>query len=557
MLTFIVVAILAVLLFLYVSIPLIFPKQADPLPKETDPVATELEEEREALFRAILELETREDLPVERRDSLRARYEAKAAQVLRALDERQADIKGAKPYTPKKRHTFPYVALGLLAFVLISAVVMGGYVLPRIGSGASVTTAFDEQLEAGRRLRKLQQAVNKDPSLESKLALAEAQWEIGFRFEDDEQVSAAIDTYENLVKEYSELPATAYFRLGLSQFQSEPDKALTNFNKARQLNPDDPEMLITLAEIYFNLGNLENAIELWRSYIATPEGADDETTKERLAMVRGLASKYEAIEENPNEANLMEFADTFWHLEQRQLAQYAYLRILRDYNPNNTLALSRVGQVMFIRGSTEEAITLLRRARELEKRQSTQGLDKSLFLENAYLSLQSHQATLISSQTKEAIISLAKGYDTGANVRNLNTLLFLGNAYFSLQNYSEAIAVWEEYIELAGGEDSAGRVPSLIVQARARLTGNSEGREGEEFTSVGQRLYQANCIACHGAQGEGGSAISLRGNTRLTEARVTRTIRDGKGLMPAFDVILSLKEIEQIAKFVSEEIALK
>ncbi len=507
MLTLIVIATLAVLLFFYVAIPLIFPKQVDPLPKETDPIATELEEEREALFRAILELEAREDLSVERREVLRGRYEAKAAQVLRALDERQAEIKGFKMPPIKKQRNFPYAALSLLALVLISAVVMGGYVLPRIGSGASVTTAFNDQLEAGRRLRKLQQAASKNPSLENQLALAEAQWEIGFDFEDDEQVNAAIDTYKSLASEYSNLPATAYFRLGLSQFQNEPDKALINFDKVLELNPNDPEMLFVLAEIYFNFGNLENAVELWQTYLATPEGADDEATKERLARVSRLASKYQIATENPNENSLMELADAFWNLEQRQLAQNFYLRVIRDYNLDNAVALSRAGQAMFISGDTEQSVILLARARVVEKEQSAQ---------------------------------------------DLNTLLFLGNAYFSLQNYAEAINIWEEYIELAGGEDSAGRVPSLVTQARARLANNTE--EGEEFTNLGQRLYQANCTACHGANGEGGSALNLKGNQRLTQARVKRIIRDGKGLMPAFEVLFSSEELEELAKFVSEEI---
>ncbi len=510
MFTLIVIAILAVFLFFYVAIPLIFPKQADPLPEEVDPIAAELEEEREALFRAILELEERKDLPIERRDALRARYESKAAQALRALDERQTKLKGLKVPAAKKQRTFPYAALALLSLVLVSAVVMGGYVLPRVGSGASVTTAFAEQLEAGRRLRKLQQAASKNPNLENQLALAEAQWEIGFRFEDDEQVIAAINAYENLAREYSELlPATAYFRLGLSQLQNDPDRALANFDKAHELNPNDPEMLVDLAEVYFSFGILEGAIELWQSYLATPEGADDNDTRERLAAVKSLASQYQAVREDPSETNLMALADTLWSQEQPQLAQSAYLTVIKDHNSGNTLALSRAGQAMFMGGDNKEAVVILSRARDLEREQGKQ---------------------------------------------DLSTLLFLGNAYFSLKNYAEAITIWEEYVELAGDEDSAGRVPSLIVQARARLAGSEEGVE--EFASEGQRLYQANCTACHGARGEGSSAISLR-NQKLTEARVARIVRDGKGLMPAFEVLLSSEEIAAIAKFVAEEIALR
>ena len=510
MFTFIVIVILALFLFFYVAIPIIFPKQADKLPSNNDPITTELKEEQEALFRAILELEVRKDLPTEKRDALKTRYEAKAAKVLRALDERQAQSQGI-PITPKiKQRSFPYAVLGLLVVMITSATIMGGYVLPRLGLDTTVTAFSEEEIEAGLELKRLQKAVSNDPSIENQLALAETHWAISRDFQNEQQFQDAVKIYEGLVNQYEDLPAIAYFRLGLAQLQSEPDKAIENFDITRKLKPSDPEVLSTLGEIYLSLGILENTIELWQSYLDTSEGAEDETTKERLAIVRGLVSKNKIIQDNPNENNLMDIANDFWDLEQRYLAEYFYARVVKEYNSENILALSRLGQAMFIGGDAENAIVLLARARDQEKKQ---------------------------------------------NSPNLITLLFLGNAHFSLENYAEAITVWEEYIEIAGGEESAGRVPSLIVQARARLEGNQE----ESLVNNGKRLYQANCVACHGISGGGGgSGPRLQSNRRLTnEVRVTAIITNGKGFMPAFGSILSKEEVTSIAKFVAEEIALK
>ncbi len=506
MFTFIVVAVLALFLFFYVAIPLIFPKQADKLPSNNDPITTELKEEKEALFRAILELESRKDLPTERRDALKMRYEAKAAKVLQALDERQTQPQEA-PTTPKtKQRSFPYAILGLLVVMITSATIMGGYVLPRLGLDTTVTAFSEEEIEAGLELKKLQRAVSNDPSIENQLALAEAHWAISRDFQNEQQFQDAIKIYESLVGQHENLPAIVYFRLGLTQLQDKPDKALANFDKARKLKPSNPEILSTLGEIYLSLGNLENTVELWQSYLDTSEGAKDEATKERLATVKSLVSKNEIVQENPNENNLMDIANDFWDLEQRYLAEYFYARVIKEYNSENILALSRLGQAMFTSGDAENAIVLLARAREQEKKQTSP---------------------------------------------NLKTLLFLGNAYFSLENYADAITVWEEYIEIAGGEESAGRVPSLIVQARARLEGNQK----EPLVNNGQRLYQANCAACHGISGGGGSAPRLQGNRRLAnEARVTAIITNGKGFMPAFGSILSTEEVNSIAKFVIEEI---
>ena len=94
--TEILLVLFTVILTAYVALPMIFSNQSDPLPDLHDPVLQDLEEERDALFQAILELESREDLPKSQRDALRARYEAKATLVLRALDTREHDLDGSQ-----------------------------------------------------------------------------------------------------------------------------------------------------------------------------------------------------------------------------------------------------------------------------------------------------------------------------------------------------------------------------------------------------------------------------------------------------------------------------
>src|SRR5690606_3207504 len=92
MLTAILIGALALIAFAYVALPLLSPTQTDPLPDDRDPVLADLQEEKAALFHAIRELEARADLAPERREQLRARYEAKAAKVLRAIDDREAEL---------------------------------------------------------------------------------------------------------------------------------------------------------------------------------------------------------------------------------------------------------------------------------------------------------------------------------------------------------------------------------------------------------------------------------------------------------------------------------
>ena len=153
--TEIILILFAIILASYVALPMIFSKQTDPLPNFRNPGLQDLEEERDALLQAILELEYREDLPKVQRDTLRARYEAKATLVLRALDAQEHDLdKSQASHQIKASNRPPLVLISLLVFVVASAASLSSFVLPRVGN-SSITTFFDKDLEAGRTIQQL------------------------------------------------------------------------------------------------------------------------------------------------------------------------------------------------------------------------------------------------------------------------------------------------------------------------------------------------------------------------------------------------------------------
>ena len=192
-------------------------------------------------------------------------------------------------------------------------------------------------------------------------------------------------------------------------------------------------------------------------------------------------------------------ADAYWQLEERERAAEVYISILSQYNPHNAIALSRIGQVLFMSGRTEDAIGLL---------EESKGIDE----------------------------------------KNLDTLLFLGNAYFSQERYQEAITVWENYVTVAGSPEQAGRIPSLIESAKARLA--SPGSETPE------QLFIANCSTCHGLQGQGVTGATLKGNLRATDpANVQSAIQYGRGTMPGFAATLTPEQIAILVSYVTEVIA--
>lgn len=519
MFTTVVIILFALLLFFFIAIPLLFPKQTEAVPHDSDPLVDELQEELEALLRAIKELDVRDDLKEEKSVSLRQRYEVKAARVLRALEDRQSELQGIKtPITQSvsNKRTLPYGILGLLGLMLISGTVMGTYVLPRIGD-STVTTAFSSQLNAGRDLKRLEQAVSKDATVEKQLALADKYWQIASDFEDDSRFFQAAEIYEALIIEGQEIPAKAYYRLGLTQFETLPERALSNVEIAYSLDPNDEDIQFSLAEAFFAVGRLEEAKPLYDVILKTEAGNNNRVAiEERISFINILAPKLAAAQNRPSEETLMSLGDAFWELELRQDAEIAYGQVLMEYNKNNARALSHIGQKSFFDGNNEQAIGFLTAARAIE---------------------------------------------VESGIKNLKTLLFLGNAYFSINQLESAIVVWKDYVVVAGGEESAGRVPSLIVNAQARLDGTAPIETASdslgalnpivEITSTGKELYQQSCASCHGAAGQGSLGPRLMGNrTSSDKLRVSQIISNGKGMMPAFGFILEETEIDAIASFV-------
>jgi len=504
----IIVLLLALALLALVALPLLVRGYRDPLPDSRDPLLAELEEEREALFRAIRELDARQDLASERREELRQRYEAKAAKVLRQLDNYQAP-QPVKPARQEGRAMRRWPLVALLGLMAISAVVLGNYVLPRVGPDALITTFFPEQLATAREVQRLERAARDNPTESTLLALGDKFWQLG-------ELERARETYQRLITEITPAPTLAYRRLGFLALQAQDiTAAVPHFEAAVRLDPHDLESLSTLAEIHFTLGNLDQAVTNWQAFLAAPGGQGNAAVQARLAMATELAPLIEQVQNTPSEASYVALADALWNRQEHNRAADLYFQVLTRFNPHSHHALSRLGVSLFLTGDNDNAILLLERARSLRP-------------------------------------------------DHLEALLFLGNAYFSANRFSEAIAAWQGYVTAAGGPEFAGRVPGLIESARARLGGAepTEPAAAAPATELSATvLFAANCASCHGALGHSGLMLSggvqvpvpaLVDNPNAADPGLVRAVLlQGRGAMPSF-AHLPAGQLEQIVTYVTE-----
>lgn len=557
MLTLILVVLLVLVTVSYAVVPLLAPRQVDPLPDDRDPVTVDLEEERDALLRAIRELDAREDLSGERRDRLRARYEAKAAQVLRSLEERKAQ-QGGEPATtpaPLARRKPPWAMLGLLGLAVATTASLGAFVLPRVGQG-TVTTFFADDLRAAEALRDLQNAAQRDPSVSNLMALADAYWTL----EDADGAERSYRQVLTVAAPTASAPALAYKRLALLALDGDLATARDLLAEARRVDPLDPETLFALGELNFALGDLDASSEAFRAYLATPEGVNDLDALARAELVEALAPVSSAVAQERSAENLLALADVFWTAGAQDPAVELYFEVLTTFDPFEATALSRTGQLLFVRGRTEDAAAVLERA------------------------------------------AVAAG---GLAQLEPQASLFLGNAYAVMGDDEGAVRAWEAYVQSVGPA-AAGRVPELLAAARVRAAGGeapldgvtpeppvtplpgseaavdeaavddaqasdqepgAEALSGEAlamaamedpalFLRVGEGLFRTHCAACHGVEGQGGAGPRLQGNARANQpANVRSLIRFGRGMMPGFSAVLSETEIELLLSWVGQELA--
>lgn len=73
--------------------------------------------------------------------------------------------------------------------------------------------------------------------------------------------------------------------------------------------------------------------------------------------------------------------------------------------------------------------------------------------------------------------------------------------------------------------------------------------------SEGAFIFRTQCGACHGPDAKGNIGPSLVGIAqRMDEATQTAKVRDGAGLMPAFDTVLTPDEIAEVVTYTRTEL---
>jgi cytochrome c551 len=134
---------------------------------------------------------------------------------------------------------------------------------------------------------------------------------------------------------------------------------------------------------------------------------------------------------------------------------------------------------------------------------------------------------------------------------------YLGLSWARTSIQEGPTGTWNMVENCGGGTTTTSTtVPSTTTTTTGSTTTTSTTVPSTTTTTVappdGAAIYQANCAACHGAEGQGGVGPSLQGIGEVhTVQELAEVITNGRGAMPAWQGRLTPEEINAVATYVS------
>lgn len=102
---------------------------------------------------------------------------------------------------------------------------------------------------------------------------------------------------------------------------------------------------------------------------------------------------------------------------------------------------------------------------------------------------------------------------------------------------------------------------SCLALASAGCSTRGDARAQEAAADPARELFQRNCAACHGEQGEGKQIGTLRAPSLRegraasdTDERLLKQIHDGGNGMPPFKYSLTDEQIDDLLRFVRDDL---
>lgn len=317
--------------------------------------------------------------------------------------------------------------------------------------------------------KELHVALNED-SDEVLAALSEQLWEMGFLDEarqvlltlkerqpnndewnitlaeiaiENDDIDAAFTYLEEVDKESEAYPQSLLVLADLYQALGIPEVSEHKLKEAKRLLPDEPIIDFALAELYFSLGQYQQAAELYQQLMAA--GIDELAgvlLSARLGKALSMEGQFEeaipylekALEHDRSDDHLFELAYTYLQINEREKA-IQLLQELREENNTYQSLYYFLADALKEEERNEEALAVAQEGIAQDPFQVR------LFQLAAEISYRLHDSQAAEDYLHQAI-ELGDGVD--------NSILALSNLYIAEERYEEAVAILQKLEEVDG-----------------------------------------------------------------------------------------------------------
>jgi tetratricopeptide (TPR) repeat protein len=263
-------------------------------------------------------------------------------------------------------------------------------------------------------------------------------------------------------------------------------KAEEQFKTAQSMDPDSEEVVLNLARLYAQSGDMDHAAKAIESVPVADRSAKLEdalgAAYEQLKRNHDAVAAYQrAAATQPGDASTIEaLAQALLNDNQLDEALRQF-RALAKIDPENAAALVHIGEIQRRQGKYEDALATVRKARKIEPGNLEAGYNEGLLLDV----LSRYDEAVQVYEKMVDLTSHANGAYTTEEKNNRSIFLErLGTVYHEQNKITEAIATYQKLIDMGG--ESAVRGYQFQVDALR------DAKQFDKAVEVARKAVAAN-----------------------------------------------------------------
>ena len=251
----------------------------------------------------------------------------------------------------------------------------------------------------------------------------------------------------------------------------DPKKAEEEFKTAQTIEPDSEEVILNLARLYAESGDIAHAVKLIE---AVP--VNDRSPKMEVALgaaydqmkqsKNAIAAYQRAADMDPGDAHTLDALGQALLADNQLDEALKQFKLLAESDPENTEALVHIAEIQRRQGKYEDGLATIRKARKQDPTSLEAGYNEALLLD--VLGRFDEAA-----QTYEKMVDLtshANGAYTNEEKTNRGFFLErLGQVYHEESKTDQSIAAYQKMIDMGGDTGLRGLEAQVEVYSEAKM----------------------------------------------------------------------------------------